>query len=167
VSVYFWPALPTAAGAAPQEKLEQILVKEIDGAKARISLLASYLTNAKVADALLTASRVRGVSVLILLDESQETDDDSQAVFLQNRGITVRADHRGAVDHNKVVLVDDEAITGSANLSGSGLTTSMENLLILREPTAVAAFGSYFEDLWKNAKTLPYAYHGKNPARRQ
>jgi phospholipase D len=160
-SVYFWPSITPG-----QPNLEEIALQQIAKAQTRFWVLAYVLTDPVVADALLSAAG-RGVQVLVLLDESQEKDADTQAVFLQNKSILVMADHRGGLDRNKVLLVDGEATTGSANLSVDSLTHDAGNLLTVRDASAVADYSRYFDLRWTDTATLPFRYHGLNPARRQ
>src|SRR5690242_12613719 len=92
VSVYFWPALPPPPGQPPQPRLEQIVVDEITKAQKQILLQDYYLTDRNVGLALASALG-RGVIVQMILDQTQETDDDTQAVMLQRMGATVLSDY--------------------------------------------------------------------------
>ena len=64
----------------------------------------------------------RGVKIVALLDESNQTAQYTGATLLQNSGITVAIDAKHAIAHNKIMIMDSGAatstvITGSFNFS--------------------------------------------------
>jgi phosphatidylserine/phosphatidylglycerophosphate/cardiolipin synthase-like enzyme len=83
----------------------------------QVRVQAYSFTSAPIAKALVDAKR-RGVDVVVVLDDSQQTDRYSSATFLQNNGVPVLIDAEHAIAHNEVILIDsDTVITGSFNFS--------------------------------------------------
>ena len=108
------------------------IVREIDRARSEILVQAYSFTSAPIAEALRKAHR-RGVRVEVILDKSQKTRKYSSATFLENAGIPTFIDHRHAIAHNKIILVDRTVvITGSFNFTKAAEEKNAENLLIIR-----------------------------------
>jgi phosphatidylserine/phosphatidylglycerophosphate/cardiolipin synthase-like enzyme len=166
VRVWFWPALTPPTGVAVQPHLQEIVLSELAPAHVRLLVLAYELTNPLVADAIV-AARDRGAYVLVIVDENQETDEDTQCVYLQRMRIPVLADQRSGLDHNKVVVADDEALTGSANLTKAGLNTNAENIVAIRDQAAVAEFARYVDTRARDPLCTPYRYQGAKDVKRK
>jgi phosphatidylserine/phosphatidylglycerophosphate/cardiolipin synthase-like enzyme len=70
----------------------------------------------------------------VILDKTQRTDKYSSATFFLNQGIPVRIDAKHAIAHNKVMVIDGEAvITGSFNFTKTAEENNAENLLIIHD----------------------------------
>lgn len=110
----------------------EMIIKAIGQAKKTIKVQAYSFTNADIAKSLLDASK-RGIEVRVVLDKSQETEKYTSATFLVNSGIPVRIDDDFAIAHNKVMILDDEAvITGSFNFTKAAEERNAENVLVIR-----------------------------------
>lgn len=55
---------------------------------------------------------------------------------------------RGRFVHEKIYLSDDMAITGSANLTYSGMHRNVEHIYVIRDQARVKELRSHFEHLW-------------------
>jgi phosphatidylserine/phosphatidylglycerophosphate/cardiolipin synthase-like enzyme len=72
--------------------------------------------------------------VKVILDKSQRTDKYSSATFLYNQGIPVKIDAKHTIAHNKVMIIDGEAvITGSFNFTKAAEENNAENPLIIHD----------------------------------
>jgi phosphatidylserine/phosphatidylglycerophosphate/cardiolipin synthase-like enzyme len=108
----FTPAAVTVCFTPGGNCTEQI-VKTLGNAKSSILVQAYSFTSAPIAKALLDA-HTRGVQVQVILDKSQRTEKYSSADFLANQGVPTKIDANHAISHNKVIIIDGEAvITGS------------------------------------------------------
>jgi phosphatidylserine/phosphatidylglycerophosphate/cardiolipin synthase-like enzyme len=87
------------------------------------------------------------VKVEAILDKSQERGTYSGATFLANAGIPVWIDHKPAIAHNKIILVDaDTVITGSYNFTTAAEKRNAENILIItRAPRLNARYRDYYD----------------------
>lgn len=123
---------------SPKGGCTEAVVGELDAAKATILVQAYSFTSVPIAEALVEAHK-RGVKIEVILDKSQRTEKYSSADFLRNAGIPVKIDGRHQIAHNKVMVIDDDAvITGSFNFTKAAEEQNAENLLVIRD-TALAA----------------------------
>jgi len=124
ITVYFSPA----GGCT------DAIVSALGQAKQTVLVQAYSFTSAPIAKALLDASK-RNVTVKVILDKSQRTQNYSEADFLAHAGIPVWIDDRHAIAHNKIMILDGEmVITGSFNFSKAAEEHNAENLLVIRSP---------------------------------
>ena len=102
---------------------------------------AYNFTSAPIAKALVDAHK-RGVTVLAVLDKSNETKKYSAATFLVNAGIQTLIDDQHAIAHSKVLVIDSATvITGSFNFTKAAETSNVENLLVIKDaPELVKAY---------------------------
>lgn len=160
-TVYVEPPAParTAPVAAfayfsPGGGCTEAILREIAAARQTIRVQAYSFTSAPIAAALRDAHR-RGVDVVVLLDQSQETTRYSSATFLYNAGIDTRIDDAHAIAHNKVILIDDRTVlTGSFNFSRAAEEKNAENLLVLRDPDLCARYSQNWQEHARHAR--PY-----------
>lgn len=141
---------------APAENLERIDVALIGEARQSIDVAAYILTDIAVIDALARSAR-RGVSLRVLLYAGQIYDRPGSrpTMALQalaaTPGVTIRLKPENRpLMHLKAYAIDGTWLrTGSANFTASGLKHQDNDLVILDEPRAVAAFQATFEKLWR------------------
>jgi phosphatidylserine/phosphatidylglycerophosphate/cardiolipin synthase-like enzyme len=108
-------------------------------AQPHVWVQAYSFTSAPIAKAILDAHK-RGVTILAVLDKSNQTDQYSAATFLENAGIPVLIDAAHAIAHNKVIVIDDRTVlTGSFNFSTAAEEKNAENLLVLKHAPELAA----------------------------
>ena len=144
---------------SPNGGATDAIVRELGRAKQRVRVQAYSFTSAPIAKALVEAKR-RGVDVVALLDDSNQTDKYSSATFLHNNGVPVLIDSEHAIAHNKVILIDaDTVITGSFNFSKAAEERNAENLLVIVGDAELNA--AYERNFQKHmAHATPYSRPG-------
>lgn len=136
LAIYFTPPAGAASG----------LIKQIDGAKKSIKVMAYGFTATNLAEALVRAKR-RGVDVGLIQDKKSAQNNRETLPILLAAGIDVRSDGKHAIQHNKVMLIDDDiVITGSYNFTKSAEKRNAENIMIVRSSYA----GKRYTDNWKS-----------------
>ncbi len=113
--------------------------------------LASYsLTDATVINALNDAAR-RGVVIRIVLDPRERHD----FVKLGDLSDNVRIKRGGPFMHLKAYEIDGALLrTGSANFSASGESAQDNDLVVIRDASAVIKFEGHFERMWDAAEPM-------------
>src|SRR5262245_9892316 len=149
IAVYFSPA----GGCT------EAVVNEIRQAPQQILVQAYSFTSVPIANALVEAHN-RGVSIYIVLDKSQKTEQYSGADFVAHAGIPTLIDAAHAIAHNKVMLIDQQTIiTGSFNFTTSAEKSNAENLLIIRgRPDLYQAYENNFRHHYEHSQ--PYQGRG-------
>lgn len=130
----------------PQEECLPSIVNAIEGAKESIYVMAYYITQPPIVDALIKA-HVAGVKVEIVMDRTQEKSRYSGLPQLKKSGIPCYIDTKGIrIQHNKVMIIDNELLlTGSYNWSRSAEIRNAENLLFIKHsPLLITKYKSYF-----------------------
>jgi phosphatidylserine/phosphatidylglycerophosphate/cardiolipin synthase-like enzyme len=108
------------------------VVAEIRQARQQILVQAYSFTSAPIASALVEAHN-RGVSVVVVLDKSQKSEQYSSADFVSRAGIPTLIDSAHQIAHNKIMLIDGQTIiTGSFNFTKNAEENNAENLLVIR-----------------------------------
>jgi phosphatidylserine/phosphatidylglycerophosphate/cardiolipin synthase-like enzyme len=132
---------------SPDGGCTDAIVHEIGQAKLTVHVQASDLTYERIAVALREAHQ-RGVKVVVVLDESQREERKAETGLLTSAGIPVHFDDRHKTAHNKVIIVDGQAvITGSFNFTKESENSKAENLLIVRDkPAVTAAYERNFQE---------------------
>jgi phosphatidylserine/phosphatidylglycerophosphate/cardiolipin synthase-like enzyme len=124
---------------SPRGGCTAAIVEQVAGAKKSVNVLAYRLTSIPVVKALADAHD-RGVQVSIVLDKTQQSEKYSDATYFHNRGMTVLADPKHAIAHDKVIIVDDRmVITGSFNFSTTAEDDNAENLLVIEDKADLTA----------------------------
>jgi len=104
---------PTQVYFSPKGGCTQAIISQIDNAKSEILVQTYSFTSGYIIKDLLKAHQ-RGVKVEVLLDKSQCKEEYTSATFLDNSGIPTYIDDKHAIAHNKIMIIDREAvITGS------------------------------------------------------
>jgi phosphatidylserine/phosphatidylglycerophosphate/cardiolipin synthase-like enzyme len=137
---------------SPNGGATDAIVRELAAARRSVRVQAYSFTSAPIAGALVDAKR-RGVDVLALLDDSNQTDRYSSATFLHNNAVPVLIDAAHAIAHNKVILIDGATvITGSFNFSKAAEERNAENLLVIRDRDLAGKYLANFERHRQHAK---------------
>ncbi|HTJ97510.1 MAG TPA: phospholipase D family protein [Rhodocyclaceae bacterium] len=129
---------------SPWDDVEGKLIATLGEAKQTIHVQAYLLTSRSITKALLDAHQ-RGVKVRLLADaEMVKNGDNTQIPKLAEAGIPVWLETRYVNAHNKTILIDAEGqhpivITGSYNYTWSAQARNAENLIVLRDNSALAA----------------------------
>lgn len=123
---------------SPEGGARNAILRQIHDAREEILIILYYFTDPGLADAL-AAANDRGVTVMVLLDKSQEKGRYSQARRLRDAGISVAFDARHRILHHKFMLVDGRIlVTGSQNWTRSAETVNAENTLVITGDLALA-----------------------------
>lgn len=130
---------------SPKGGAEEAVVKLIGSAKDSIRVLAYSFTSKPIATALAIAKK-QGVSVEVVLDQSQLTARGSQLQFVADAGIPTYIDDKHAIAHNKVIIVDAKVFeNGSFNFTNAAEKSNGENALICPSVSGAAVYSADFE----------------------
>lgn len=134
----------------PSIECEQNIFKLINESNDNIVIAIYSLTNENITQALKDAFD-RKVKIRILSDRVQAGNKASKIIELKNYKLNVRVNSKHKIEHNKFAVFDDKKIiTGSYNWTESASKANSENCLVItRNKTAVDAYKSRFEYLWK------------------
>ena len=144
LAIYFTPPAGAASG----------LIKQIDGAKKSIKVMAYGFTATNLAEALVRAKR-RGVDVGLIQDEKSAQNNRETLPILLAAGIDVRSDGKHAIQHNKVMLIDDDiVITGSYNFTKSAESRNAENIMIVRSSYAAKRYADNWKLHWDHSEKV-------------
>ncbi|MGA2541105.1 MAG: phospholipase D family protein [Verrucomicrobiota bacterium] len=111
------------------------IVEKLAQSKVSVLVQAYSFTSARIAKALADA-KSRGVTVSVILDKGQLSEQNCQVDVLAHADIKTLIDSEHASSHNKVMVVDSETvITGSFNFTTAAEANNAENLLIIRDKT--------------------------------
>lgn len=150
LSLLAYPAAAIEVHHSPVENLEHVDAALIATAERTIDVAAFVLSDHPVITALNDAS-ARGVEVRIVLDRSQLPHSFVDRIA----GPEVRVSPAGPLMHLKSYAVDGRTLrTGSANFTASGLKHQANDLIVIKEPDAVARFGAVFEREWNRATPI-------------
>ena len=121
---------------SPNGGCTDAIVKELGNAKSSVYVQAYSFTSEPIAKALTDAYK-RGVKVQTILDKSNRTQKYSAADFLLHADIPTYVDAAHAINHNKVMVIDGDAmITGLFNFMRAVRAAeekNAENLLVIRD----------------------------------
>ena len=144
LAIYFTPPAGSAGG----------LIKHIDASKKTIKVMAYGFTAMPLSDALIKAHR-RGVKVQLLQDEKSAGNNSDAVNQLIAAGIEVRSDGKHAIQHNKVMLLDDDiVITGSYNFTKSAEVRNAENIIILKSAYAAKRYADNWVAHWGHGEEV-------------
>lgn len=116
--------------------LEQILA-QIKRAEESIKVQGYSFTSLPIAMALIEAKE-KGIKVEIILDKSQKRAPHSQFNRFLNEGMALWVDHKPAIQHNKVMIIDGKTLlTGSYNWTNAAEHRNAENLLMIEDNPAL------------------------------
>ena len=128
---------------SPWDNVEGAIIKTIQGARKQILVQAYLLTSRQISSALVEAHK-RDIDVRVLVDARQaERVPNSRVQMLVRAGIPIWRETRYRNAHNKVIVIDaltrnPVVITGSYNFTWTAQRQNAENVLIVRNNTALA-----------------------------
>lgn len=152
----WWAVLfsPGASGnAANGRYIFDKLIATIDAAQTSIHIAAFETNLTPVAEALIRA-QARGVDVRWITDDENGIDADGEAgrgqfALLEDAGIPLRDDLRGALMHNKFIIFDDHIVwTGSMNLTTNDVYRNNNNVVVIESPEVAAVYEAEFAEMW-------------------
>ncbi|MBM2844191.1 MAG: hypothetical protein HW404_2028 [Anaerolineales bacterium] len=136
---------------APEDGVAPRIVELIQDARQSVVFLAFALTSEEIAGAL-GAKAAEGVEVRGVMDAGQSGNLGSRYRELLEAGVEVRLDGNPDRMHHKVIVIDGRlVITGSYNFSRSAETQNDENLIVLHDAAAAAAYRVEFERVFSLA----------------
>ncbi len=128
--------------------LDEILAADIGQARSSVDVAAYDFDLESLADALVAAHE-RGIKVRMVTD----TDNvDERAVRqLDRAGIPVVQDERGAIMHNKFVIIDHQTVwTGSWNLTENGTYRNNNNALRIVSAAVAENYTTEFDEMFED-----------------
>jgi len=151
--VYFTDPAPNYDPNNMQGTVASELINHIDNAQETIHIASFEFNLTPVAEALIAAHE-RGVDVRWVTDdehgiEADEEDDHGQFAMLEDAGIEIIDDARGALMHNKFWVFDEHTVwTGSTNITQNGIFRNNNNVIIVESPEVAAMFTREFNEMW-------------------
>jgi phosphatidylserine/phosphatidylglycerophosphate/cardiolipin synthase-like enzyme len=147
---------------SPPGQCTDAIIKELNKAKNSVLVQAYSFTSIRIAEALVDAHK-RGVKVEVILDKSRRNEKKSSVRFLSERGVQVRIDTTRGIAHNKVMIIDGEAvITGSLNFTKNAEKKNAENLLIIHDRKLAEKYVKNWRDRFQHSD--PYIGDGTTKA---
>jgi phosphatidylserine/phosphatidylglycerophosphate/cardiolipin synthase-like enzyme len=136
------------------DPVEQVIVRQIDGAKKSIHMLMYAFTDDKFSAALLRAAR-RGVDVKIVFDKSQTEEKHSLGDDLLEKLGPTRVEFRTGkgrgIMHEKMAIYDGTEVSlGSFNWTDNARDNNWENIIFLHDPQLALACEREFQRVWSS-----------------
>jgi len=153
------PAWALELHYAPHENLAQIDAALIDDSVDSVDMAAYVLSDQSVIAALIAAAD-RGVVIRLYLDKGQFSQHDPERGGLIEKllgypNVFARVKGRGVLMHLKAYVVDRRILrTGSGNFSRPGLAEQDNDLVIVDDATAIAAFEANFDAIFGRATNV-------------
>ncbi|PCJ29024.1 MAG: hypothetical protein COA94_02860 [Rickettsiales bacterium] len=136
----------------PPSGCGDLIAGQIVSAKSSIYMQAYGLTSKPIIQQLKLA-RGRGVTVRILLDGGNLSDNESIYKELKAAHITVGFDKMSGIAHNKVIIIDKKkVITGSFNFTGAADYRNAENVLLIDDKKIAKQYLQNWESRNKASK---------------
>ncbi len=131
-----------------------VAVAEIAKAQQTLDVQEFQLTERRIAQALADA-KARGVAVRLLLDKKAPNERNGETATLTAAGIPAWVDFHPNIAHNKIIIVDDEAVIGgSFNLTTNADRHNAENMTVLRDAGWTQAYRANFESRLAESEPL-------------
>ncbi|NQZ57334.1 MAG: endonuclease [Lentisphaeraceae bacterium] len=122
---------------------------QIRQARSSIDICIFTISDDRISKEIISAWE-RGIKVRIVSDNDKQYDRGSDIKRLQQEGIPVVTDLTDNHMHHKFAIFDKcIVLCGSYNWTRSAAIYNNEDILVLDNPTSVAAFRGEFEKLWK------------------
>ena len=126
--------------------IQNMILKDIKGAKKTIDLATYNYTDTKTAEALIDAVH-RGVKVRMVVDEdnyNKRVVDD-----LRSGGVNVISAKSNGLMHAKYIIIDDAlVISGSANMTLASFSYDNNFMIRLESKEAAKVFTAEFEEMY-------------------
>lgn len=134
---------------APENNIEDILIRRIKKAKSSVLFMAFSFTSDKLGDAVVEAAD-RGVKVSGIFEARGASTSYSEYSKLKSAGIRVIKDKNRYIMHHKVIIIDEETvITGSYNFTKNAARKNDENVLIIKDKTLAQKYVMEFVRLYR------------------
>lgn len=123
---------------SPYDDIESEWVVMIKNAEKEIKISCFGLTNESIYQALVQKKK-EGVKILVCIDKRQSASSHDKKKFMLKNYIEVVTKKTTALEHNKMMVVDDtNAIMGSWNLSKNAQTQDNSVAIFINEPVYAA-----------------------------
>ncbi len=150
-SLYFTdPIFPDDASLHTGTPLDQGLAALIDSATRSVEMAIYQLDLPDVTQALLDAT-ARGVTVRLVTDIESLEDPAENDSFLQldAAGVNIVGGNRGAIMHNKFVVVDSRWVwTGSWNFTENDSYRYNNHAILIDSPALAQNYSATFRKMW-------------------
>ena len=165
IGMMFFIACPQAisatvtAGFSPGGSALALVLTTVGQSTRQLDVAAYIFTSKPVAEAILAAKQ-RGVRIRVMVDDKANREKYSAAMFLANQGVEVRTNGNYAIQHNKFMVADGDAVeTGSFNYTASADSRNAENVMVLQGIPAISSqYELEFSRLWAESKPLMPGY---------
>ena len=133
--------------------IAEVIIEKIDAAEESIHIASFEFDLDPVAEALIRAHE-RGVDIRWVTDdehglEADEEPGHGQFEMLEEAGIEIRDDGRGALMHNKFWIFDGKTVwTGSTNITKNGIFDQDNNVIVIHSPALAAIYEREFNEMW-------------------
>ena len=137
-----------------ENTIEAVIIEKIDNAQTSIHIASFEFDLTPVAEALVRAQK-RGVDVRWVTDDEHgiEADEEpgrGQFELLEDAGIEIKDDQRGALMHNKFWIFDRKTVwTGSTNITKHGVFEQDNNVIVIHSPALAEIYEREFEEMWE------------------
>lgn len=155
-SIYFNAPTGSSDEALYVNGIDVHLAEQINNAQRTLDIVAFEFDNKVLTPAVLAAHE-RGVTVRIVTDDEHglEEEDESIPKFIA-AGIPVVDDSRGALMHNKFMIIDSQVVwTGSWNYTRNDTYRNNNNALALRSQKAVEVYQTEFNEMFLDKQFGP------------
>jgi phosphatidylserine/phosphatidylglycerophosphate/cardiolipin synthase-like enzyme len=145
--LYFSTPIYPDDPAARRETIMTGLIEALNSARRSLDIAIYELNLDPVGDAIL-AARDRGVNVRLVTD-SDSLEEDETLKRLNRAKIPIVPDERGAIMHDKFVVVDGQAVwTGSWNFTINDTYRNNNNAIFIQSPPLAANYTAEFEEMF-------------------
>lgn len=136
--------------------IDHVLAQQIDTLSSTLDI-AAYEFNSPVLTQAVLRAYERGVRVRMVTDnEDGAADAETTITLLVNAGIPVVTDDRGALMHNKFMILDGITVwTGSWNYTVNDTYRNNNNALALRSQQAVQNYQREFDEMFAEGRFGP------------
>lgn len=145
--------MPVYYAFSPTDKIQNVLLNELDQARSTVDVMAFSFTGAEFAAKLRDLCK-RGVKVRCLFDRGQAKNKASRDEYLHKIGakVYISPNRRGKM-HHKVFIIDGRTVvTGSYNFSKNAESKNDENILVLRSEKIAALYTAEMDRCIKGVK---------------
>ncbi len=146
------PYFSKTSGGYYKGGVDNIIIKDINGASSSIKMAMYYLTNKNITKALVEAHH-RGVVVEIITDDKKISSKRYR--YLLRVGIKVENDEdRRALMHNKILIIDNNSVwIGSGNYTVYAFYRNHDNYLHLQSRAIARYYTQKFNSLYSHNNT--------------
>ncbi|MDH4127942.1 MAG: phospholipase D-like domain-containing protein [Spirochaetota bacterium] len=133
---------------APENKVANALISEINKAKQSIYFLAFSFTHNKMGDAMIK-KHLNAVKIMGVFEKRQNSKHSEYHRMIEAGIQTIKTDDNKYNMHHKVIIIDERiTITGSFNFSNNADKKNDENVLIIDSPRIAKIYLNEFNRIY-------------------